>query len=182
MILDNNYIGLSGWAKSGKDTIANYLVENHGYRRVSFADPMREALIRLDPKIPFYGADISLSTAVRLIGWEDLKRENPDVRELLQRFGTEVGRDMFGQNFWVDLALSRIQPGEKIVFADVRFKNEAEAIQSLGGVVVRVNRDGILAANDHSSEHDLDDYNFDLVIDNNGSLEDLWSLVGSHTS
>ena len=182
MILTNNYIGLSGWAKSGKDTIANYLVENHGYRKVSFADPMREALLRLDPVIPYMGVNMRLSVAVRLIGWEDVKRNSPDVRVLLQRFGTEVGREMFGQNFWVDLAMSKIQPGEKIVFADVRYKNEAEAVSASGGVVVRVNRDGVVAANDHSSEHDLDDYNFDLVIDNNGSLEDLLTFVGSHSS
>jgi hypothetical protein len=182
MILNNDYIGLSGWAKSGKDTIANYLVEHHGYKRVSFADPMREALVRLNPKIMFYGADIHLSTAVDLLGWEELKRQNPEVRELLQRFGTEVGREMFGENFWVDLAISKIQPGDKIVFADVRYQNEADAVKKLGGSVVRVTRDGVNPANSHHSEHDLNDYEFDLVITNNGSIEDLWNLVGSHTS
>jgi hypothetical protein len=180
MILNNNYIGLSGWAKSGKDTVANYLVENYGYKKLSFAEPMRESLLRLNPLVPYMQSEIRLATAVRHMGWEDLKRINPEVRELLQRFGTEVGREMFGQNFWVDLAISKIQPGDKVVFADVRYKNEADAIRNLGGPVVRVARDGVGPANNHSSEHDLNTYDFDLVVANNGSLDDLWTFIDSH--
>jgi hypothetical protein len=182
MILMNNCIGLSGWAKSGKDTIANYLVENHGYRRISFADPMREALLRLDPLVPYMGLYMRLSGVIHFRGWDSAKRDVPEIRELLQRFGTEVGREMFGENFWVNAAISTIQPGEKIVFADVRYKNEADAIKALGGAVIRVTRAGVVAVNDHTSERDLDDYKFDLSIDNSGSLEDLWSLVASHVS
>lgn len=182
-MITNHHIGLSGWAKSGKDTFASYLIEKYGYKRLSFADPMREALLRLNPSIPYMGLDvgIKLATAVRLMGWESVKRETPEVRDLLQRFGTEVGREMFGENFWVDLAISKIQPGDKIVFSDVRYKNEADAIRSIGGLIIRVNRDGVVAANDHSSEHDLDDYDFDLVVDNNGSLEDLWAVIESQS-
>ncbi len=175
----NNLIGLAGWAKSGKDTIADYLVREHGYRRVSFADPMREALLRLDPLIPMMTGHMRLSSAVRLMGWEDLKRESPEVRELLQRFGTEVGRQMFDQDFWVKLALSSILPGEKIVFSDVRYKNEAESIRKLGGVIFKVVRDGVAPANNHSSEHDLADYEFDAVVHNNGTIEDLWGAFRS---
>jgi hypothetical protein len=182
MILNSDYIGLSGWAKSGKDTIANYLVEHHGYKRVSFADPMREALLRLNPSVPYMGHYMRLSAVVDFRGWDDAKREVPEIRELLQRFGTEVGREMFGENFWVDLAISKIQPGDKIVFADVRYQNEANAVRKLGGSVVRVTRDGVNPANSHHSEHDLNDYEFDLVITNNGSIEDLLNLVGSHAS
>jgi hypothetical protein len=172
-------VGLSGWARTGKDTVASVLVENYGYKRVSFADPMREALRRLSPNIRL--ADMSsvpLASAVHGMGWEDLKGMSPDVRELMQRMGTEVGRDMFGQNFWVDLAINNIPDGSKVVFADVRFPNEAEAIKALGGEVWRVMRSGVGPANDHISEHALNDYHaFDQLLSNNGSLEELAEKV-----
>ena len=56
---------------------------------------------------------------------------------------------------------------------DVRFRNEADAIRARGGVVVRINRPGIEAPNDHISEHDLDGYAFDYFVDNDGTIEDL---------
>lgn len=168
-------VGLSGWARAGKDSVASVLVENYGYTRVSFADPMREALRRLSPSIQVGEmSNISLATAVSGLGWEELKEVSPDIRGLMQRMGTEVGREMFGENFWVDLAIDRIPDGSKVVFADVRFPNEAQAIKQLGGQVWRVTRDGIEPANGHISEHALDDYSeFDQVVLNNGSLEDL---------
>jgi hypothetical protein len=114
---------------------------------------------------------------VGIAGWEDMKTTAPDIRGLMQRMGTEVGREMFGENFWVDAAMKRAKDGDKIVFADVRFPNEADAIKKLGGKVVRVLRDGILAANSHISETALDDYTFDVLIVNSGSLDELASMV-----
>lgn len=166
-------LGLSGWARSGKDTVANCMVENHGYLKMSFADPMKDALVALDPTIEVSEYSVSLATAVRMNGWENLKSMSSDIRPLLQRFGTEVGRNMFGQDFWVEQAINRIPDGSKVVFADVRFPNEAEAIKALGGQVWRVERLGYGPANDHISEHALDNYEFDELIRNTGSLEDL---------
>lgn len=173
-------IGLSGWARSGKDTVADALVKTAGYTKVSFADPMREALLRLNPSIT-YGdmRAVPLTTAVRNPSdWNNVKEFSPDIRPLMQRMGTEVGREMFGENFWVDLAIERIPDGSKVVFADVRFPNEAQAVKNLGGQVWRVVRDGVEPANGHISEHALDDYqDFDQVVANNGSLTDLDLLV-----
>ena len=171
-------IGVSGWARTGKDTVAAHLVEKYGYTRMSFADPMREALRRLDPLITvgeMRGA--SLSSAVAGLGWEELKSLSPDVRGLMQRMGTEVGRDMFGQNFWVDAAIDSIEDGSKVVFADVRFPNEAEAIKALGGEVWRVMRPEVGPANEHISETALDNYSFDMYIYNNTTVEDLYNAV-----
>lgn len=167
-------VGISGYARSGKDTVANILVEKHGYTKMSFADPMREALLRLNPMIQvgdMHG--ILLSSAVSQLGWEHLKTASPDVRPLMQRLGTEVGREMFGENFWIDQAIARIPDGAKVVFADTRFQNEARAIEALGGKVLRVYRPGVEAANTHISEVDLDTYGFDAIIANQGTLEDL---------
>lgn len=170
-------IGLSGVARSGKDTIADHLVENYGFKKVSFADPIREALYRLNPEIDVDGYDMRLKTAVDLMGWEQLKESSSSIRGLMQRMGTEVGRQMFGENIWVDTALKDITPADKIVITDVRFPNEADAIQATGGKLWRVERSGVGPANDHPSESALDTYEFPTKLANEGTLEDLWKKV-----
>jgi hypothetical protein len=171
-------IGLSGYARSGKDTIADYLVEHHGFVKLSFATPMREALYKLNPEITdLSGLVYGFRQAVDLFGWEEMKTYFPGYRGLMQRMGTEVGRNMFGENFWVEQALKQVERGQDVVFADTRFKNEALAIDELFGEVWRIERPGVNAANDHISEHDLDDYKFDHRIMNYGPIEDLYKTV-----
>jgi hypothetical protein len=171
-------IGLSGWARSGKDTVADYLIEKYGFTKASFAQPIREALVRLNPKISLGGfQQASLATAVRAFGWEDLKDASIDVRPLMQRLGTEVGREMFGENFWVETALDRIPDGSKVVFSDVRYSNEANAVKELGGKIYRISRDGVGPANEHASETALNDYDFDDRIDNSGTVEELYGQI-----
>lgn len=170
-------IGLSGWARVGKDTVAARLVEKHGYKRMSFADPMREALYRLNPEIDVDSYSMNLATAVDLMGWETLKSVSSSIRGLMQRMGTEVGREMFGENFWVDTALDSVEDGSKIVFADVRFPNEADAIKALGGEVWRISREGVGPANDHISETALDSYFFSLYIVNDGTIENTYACI-----
>jgi hypothetical protein len=160
-------IGLSGYARSGKDTVAELLCLNYGYKRHSFADPMREALLRLNPVV----GHEPLSHLVSDYGW-DVAKTNPEVRRLLQVFGTEVGRAMFGENFWVDLAFKQVQQ-ERVVFADVRFPNEAQAIIKRGGQVWRVQREGHKPVNLHASETAMDNWRFDDLILNHGNLDDL---------
>jgi hypothetical protein len=173
-----NVIAISGWARAGKDTIADYLVENYGYRKISFADPMREALYRLNPLVRDIGGMVwSLRQVIDLAGWEGAKNITPDVRTLMQRFGTEVGRELFGYDFWVDLAFSKIDSNEKIVFADCRFQNEANATLAFGGEVWRVERTGYGPANEHNSERDLDNYNFSVVFSNSSDIQNLQNEV-----
>lgn len=171
-------IGISGWARSGKDTIADYLVEHHGFVKLSLATPMREALYRLDPRIEDWSnMSWSLQQAVNLFGWEGMKTSFPSLRGLMQRMGTEVGREMFGEDFWVDQVIKEANKHDKVVIADCRYFNEAEAVRVAGGQVWRVSRDSVTAANDHESEIGLDNYNFDLKLDNNTTIEDLHKLV-----
>ena len=171
-------IGLSGYARSGKDTVADYLVEHHGFVKLSFATPMRQALYKLDPEIrDMTGLVYSFRQAVDLFGWEDMKTYFPRYRELMQRMGTEVGREMFGEDFWVEQALKQVERGQDVVLADVRYQNEALAIQEYFGEVWRVERPGVNPANGHTSENDLDDYKFDRKILNYGSTEDLYQTV-----
>lgn len=171
-------IGLSGYARSGKDTVADYLVEHHGFIKLSFATSMREALYKLDPEIrDMTGLVYSFRQAVDLFGWEDMKTYFPRYRELMQRMGTEVGREMFGEDFWVEQGLRQITPGANVVFSDVRYRNEALAIQKSSGELWRIERPGVNPANDHTSENDLDDYKFDRSIMNYGPVEDLYETV-----
>ena len=161
-------IGLSGYAQSGKDAVSMILTE-YGFRRRSFADPIRQALYTLDPMIDSFR---SLREIVDQSGW-DTAKSYPETRRLLQQLGTEVGREMLGQSTWLDIALRNLP--EKTCFTDVRFVDEADAIRALGGEVWRVNRPGGLPVNGHVSETALDDYDFVKVILNDGSLEDLRS-------
>jgi hypothetical protein len=170
-------IGVAGYARAGKDTVADYLVEKHGFTKLSFAEPIREALIRLNPKVSLMEhVHIPLASGVRQWGWELLKDLSPDVRPLLQRMGSEVVREMFGQNFWVDYAMSKTSAHDKVVISDVRYQNEATAIKS-HGVLWRVEREGAGPANDHPSEHALDDYAFDAVLTNDATTAQLYELV-----
>lgn len=166
-------IGLAGYARSGKDSLADYFVATQFFTKRSFAEPMREALYRLNPTIDVQGYRASLRQAVDLIGWEDLKKVSADLRPLLQRFGTEVGRNMWGQDFWVNQLMGSLQ-GDTVI-ADVRFKNEADAVKNAGGVVWRVERPGVTKINNHISETELDGYDFDAVLVNDGTLPDLYA-------
>jgi hypothetical protein len=162
-------IGLSGYAQSGKDSTAELLCLNYQYRRVSFADPIRTGLLRLNPKLDSL---THLQEYIDDFGWDNAKH-NPEVRRLMQRFGTEVGRKMFGEDFWIKMALRDLRKDERIVISDVRYPNEAEAIKQLGGQVWRINRHNHSAVNGHASEHAMDNYMFNHVIYNDGTIDDL---------
>ena len=162
-------IGLSGYAQSGKDSTAELLCLNYGYRRIAFADAMRQALMIINPKLD---SITHVSDFVEDYGW-DIAKKNPEVRRLLQVLGTDFGRKMLGDDVWIKIALSDIKTEDKVVISDVRFPNEADAIRKLGGVVWRINRRNHSAVNGHASEHAMDNYMFNHVIYNDGTLDDL---------
>lgn len=173
-------IGLSGYAQTGKDTIANYLIENYGFTRVAFADPIREAIYRLNPKITIADMKgVPLATAVDGLGWESVKVDSEDARWLLQRMGTEVGREMFGDDFWVNQGMKKALQHDRVVFTDVRYPNELEAILEASGTVWRVIKNSVGAVNRHASETALDDYDFEYMIFNNDTKESLYESVDS---
>lgn len=172
-------IGLSGYAQTGKDTVAEHLISKYNYKRVAFADPIREALYRLDPILTdFPGlSGVSLAWIVDKGGWESLKQNSQEARRLLQRFGTEVGRDMFGPDFWVNQGMSNVSKFDKKVFTDVRFPNEYRAIKAREGIILRIIKPGTGAVNPHASETALDNFSFDATIINDGSKQDLYNKI-----
>ena len=174
-------IGLSGYAQSGKDTVANILVEKYGYKRIAFADPIRELLYEMDPPVPVGAGSekhtVGLQNYVDVYGWDQAK-QHPIVRSMLQNLGVGA-RKVFGDTFWVYQALSDIAPQDKVVVSDVRFVNEADWIKDFTGQIWRVKRMGTAAVNEHVSESELDGYPVDQIFVNNGTLEDLELLIGT---
>lgn len=175
-------VGLHGFQGAGKDTVAGILAES-GFVRVAFADPMREALLALDPWIPtsvpetYVVPPYRLSALVKTYGWDFCKRTFPEVRRLLQAFGTEVGRKRFGEDFWVRQGMAQVGgKGGQVVITDVRFENEVAAIKAHGGFVFNVVRPGHGPKGDHASEQDLS-HLCDRTIDNDGTLDDLVQTV-----
>jgi hypothetical protein len=191
-------IGLLGHKRAGKDTFASRLIEEHGYARVAFADPLKEAALALDPIVytfvggPYDGVQYRLADLVAQRGWERAK-EYPEARRILQHLGDAVR--LLDPGFWVRAAMARVAElqatemmmsfggtviretrGLPVVITDVRYPNEAEAIREAGGTLVRILRPGADSADDaHSSEHALDDCPVDVITNNTGGLDELFA-------
>lgn len=167
-------IGLSGYAQSGKDTVAKILVEEYGFTRIAFADKIKELLYEMNPRIN----DRQLQQWVDMQGWDRIKTMS-EVRMLLQNLGVGA-RKIMGELVWVKLAIMRLDSDKNYVVTDVRFTNEADWIKEVyGGHIWRVERPGVKPVNDHVSESELNAWNFDELIYNAGSLEDLAEIVRS---
>lgn len=165
-------IGLSGYARSGKDTVAGMLMGIHGFERVAFADTIRNILFAMDPLVMHGDMPFRLQDIIESKGWEDAKTEYPEIRRLLQDLGVG-GRTLIEDDVWINAALSSFSKEDKVVVTDVRFKNEAARIKNMGGQIWRINRINVGPANDHVSEIDLDDWSFDGVITNNSDMPNL---------
>lgn len=116
------------------------------------------------------------------------------VREFLQRLGTDAMRHGLHTNTWVNALMSEyvmdtehfndIANGREVgdgypkwIITDTRFPNEAQAIKDKGGILIRVNRNGIKPINNHPSEVALDNYTFDYTIENNGTIDELIEII-----
>jgi hypothetical protein len=178
-------IGLTGRARAGKDTFASGLVER-GYTRVALADPLREMVEAMDPWLvtpPWqHEPNIRLRQALEIHGgWEGIKATNygPEARRLLQRAGVAV-REL-DPDFWVRAAMAKVErilhDGGAAVITDVRFPNEADAIEWAGGVIVRIERPGLPTDDTHVSETALAGHPVDFTVYNRGSAEELVELA-----
>lgn len=174
-------IGLVGRKQSGKDTCARFLQELSPFTRVAFADKMRKAYYDLNPMVGYtLGSPDYLQDIVDAMGWDWAKEHVTEVRRGLQRFGTEMGRENFGSDFWVDLAWEEVSHWEvsnhrkNFVITDVRFENEIAKVKAWKGQIWRIER-GDQAPDDpndplmnHPSERAWRDTKPDRVIYNPG--------------
>lgn len=170
-------IALSGAAGSGKDTIANRLMESGAWGKYAFAAPLKKGV-----------------SAMFNIPMEDL--ENPitknvpsykfgrSIRYMLQTIGTEYGRHLIADDVWIQLAKENIERQllhvNNIAITDCRFENEADMVHAMGGYVIRIIRDenphtAIIASNaisNHASESGFPVEKCDFTLYNNRSLQE----------
>lgn len=165
-------IGLAGLARTGKTTAANHLVSVHGFQSYAFADPLREGLMNIFNLSP---CDFDGDRKEQPIGW--LGRS---PRELMQSLGTEWGRNLVHPELWLLLAEQNLEflgqihdTATGFVISDLRFENEADFIRKRGGIVIHVLRPDATEVNPHVSESGIAIQDNDLVLHNDGALDDL---------
>jgi dephospho-CoA kinase len=168
-------VGFAGPQGAGKDTCGKLLAEHYRYIHAAFANPVRVALYALNPLVELDNGIIArLQTIVDKIGWDSAKRNSKDLRQLMQRMGTEAGRDIHGRDCWIRIADSLLSLNRDVVFTDVRFSNEVEYIKACGGIIIYIQKNNVpvQVTNHRSEEYNvLDDADF--ILYNNGSIEDL---------
>ena len=161
-----NIIGMAGRARSGKDTAADFLVDNYGFVKVSFAWPLYQ----------------SLKTMLS-VDLQDVAKEEPfewlgvSPRQLLQTLGTEWGREMIHPDIWVLIMQRRIAALSrsgvtKIVISDVRFQNEADLIRR-HGMLLHLSRDAATDVNAHCSENGLEVNAGEFLFRNDSDITEL---------
>lgn len=171
-------IGIGGYALSGKDAVAAVL-ETEGWRRTYMSRTVEKAMLALNPWIHHEETWTRYRKIHAEIGF-DASKLIPEVREFLMALGTEVGRDMLGPNVWVDAAFRRVDGwmarGHDVVLTGVRFHNELVALRDRDGLALWVDR-GLAPLSGHASENTLTASDFDLLIPNLGTLDDLAETV-----
>ena len=165
-----NIIGITGRARSGKDTVADFIVAAQGGYRYSFADPIRAMLVPLgiDLADPYWQArkeDVIPALGV-------------SPRRMMQTLGTEWGRQLIHPDLWLLMAQQRLlRNGPGMVIPDVRFENEAAWVRRHGGRIIHVSRPDNKEVEAHSSENGIELEPTDTQLFNTGTLEELQIAV-----
>ncbi len=195
-------IGVCGFIGSGKDTVADYLVNFHEFRRESFANTLKDAVSSV------FGWDRTMLEGrtkearewrEQIDHWWAERLDMPTLtpRWVLQYWGTEVCRKAFHDDIWVASLENKLrQSKDNVVISDCRFPNEVSTIKNAGGKVIwvkrgslpewiayahRANNGDIEAINYlnnqkiHASEWAWVGTKFDLEIDNDSNIDDLYS-------
>jgi hypothetical protein len=165
-------LGLGGEARSGKNFVASLVRDEFGFIPWAFANPIKFAVYS-QRECPW-----SLNT----LFYEEKPKE---LRERLQLFGTEMGRDIYGQQVWnkqteafIFLAENEMK-AKGVVLSDIRFPDEADFVKSLGGIVLKVNREGSGLSDGlekHRTESLISQIKFDGIIDNTQDVDQQYLL------
>lgn len=197
-------IGICGFIGSGKDTIADYLVNFYEFRRDSYAGTLKDAVAAVfswDRELLEGRTKQAREWREQVDPWWAKRLNMPKFtpRLALQLWGTEVCRKGFHDDIWIASVENKLRTSkDHIVISDCRFPNEIASIKAAGGRVVWVKRGSLpvwynnaLLANQgdllameqleqdgiHASETAWVGTRFDAEIDNNGSIENLYSQV-----
>ena len=199
-------IGICGFIGSGKDTAANYLVGWHGFRRDSFAGALKDAVAAVfgwDRELLEGLTTEARAWREQVDPWWAERLNMPDLtpRWVLQYWGTEVCRTGFHDDIWIAALENRLRTRTgHTVISDVRFPNEVASIRNAGGRIVWIRRgadpewcstlvemrqnttlgvctDYMRQFNVHASEWAWVGTRFDAVVDNNGSVDELYEQL-----
>jgi hypothetical protein len=160
-------IGICGRARTGKDTVTDFLIAQYGGYRYSFAQPLK-AMLKAG-----FGMDLESTY------WQERKEEvipalGRSPRELMQTLGTEWGRRLVHPELWLILGTGVLNSrGAGMIVSDVRFENEAAWVRKMGGKVIHLERANAPQVKEHVSEAGVVRQPEDIQLFNNGSLEDL---------
>ena len=139
-------IGICGLIGSGKGTVADFLVEQRGFTKISFADRLKDGVASVfgwDREMLEGNTDESRAWREKVDPYWSTETGHPITpRLVLQLFGTDCMRNGFYDGVWVSLVKKQLldNPDKDFVIPDVRFENEAEMIKSIGGKLWRVKR------------------------------------------
>ncbi len=187
-------IGIAGLIGSGKDTVANHLIQEHDFKRIKFADKLKDGVAAIFewPRELLEG-DSDESREWRETPdefWSKELGEDITPRFVLQKFGTEV-RDGFHVHTWTILLKKTIlqNPNTNYVIPDVRFPHEDAIIKELGGEMWRVSRgedpewftdyveENITPKHVHPSEWKWAKIDFNFLLKNNGTVQQLYDKI-----
>jgi len=136
-------IGLVGYPRTGKDAIAQKLVEDHGFVRLAFGDSVKRLLLATDPS---YNDNIDVLEKRKANG-------TYETREKIQNLG-QVLRN-FDEDFWVNTVREEfmdLPDDSSVIITDIRYQNEFHFVKDVGGEVVGIERPGYGPVNGHESE------------------------------
>jgi hypothetical protein len=196
-------IGICGLIGSGKDTIADYLCNFEEFRRESFASTLKDAVAAVFgwDRVMLEGrTKEAREWREQVDPWWSERLDMPHLtpRWILQYWGTEVCRKSFHDDTWIASLENKLRNStDSVVISDCRFPNEIRAIRAQGGEIVWVQRgplpewyDLALETNQGSFNHMATAYpeihrsewawvgtEFDHIVDNNGSIVDLYDQV-----
>ena len=185
-------IGVVGLIGSGKGTVSDRLEQKHNFRKDSFAKSLKDAVSSMFN----WDREMLEGKTDQSRAWREKpdtfwsKRFGKDVtpRWVLQYFGTEVMRHGMHDAIWVDSCMARYD-GKPTVIADTRFENEIKIIREMGGSILLVKRGqdpdwftdyvegNVVPKNVHLSEYAWAKSEYDHLITNDGTLEDLHSKI-----
>jgi hypothetical protein len=166
-------IGVAGYARSGKDEIGKVLARS-GFTVTRFSQVLKDEIVARMPRTLRALATLNGLDEQCDLQWLLEVAKPPGVRELLQEYGTDVRR-CDDPDYWVREWLRNTQDllvaQQDVCVVDVRFSNESVVIRKLGGMIWRVMRPGVGPLHNHASERQ--DFDADLTIQNDGTIEDL---------
>jgi len=139
-------VGISGYIGSGKDTVADYLITFKGFKRMSYAGPLKDAVASIfnwDRELLEGSTKYSREWRDTVDSWwaERLDIKHLTPRWVLQQWGTEVGRRAFHDDIWIASIENQLRNiKDNVVISDCRFPNELKSIKNSGGITIRVTR------------------------------------------